>query len=206
MHAIFEHTAVLPVLAIERLEDAVPLAGALVRGGLKLMEVTFRTAAAPAAIAAIAREVPEAVVGAGTLLRPADVTQAVEAGAKFLVSPGFTPELVAAGLASDVPYLPGVATASEVMLARSLGCSFLKFFPASSLGGPTTLAAFAPVFRGIAFCPTGGISAETAHAYLSLPNVPMVGGSWMAPAMAIAERDWARIANLARAAAALKRG
>jgi len=206
MHAIFEHTAVLPVLAIERLEDAVPLARALARGGLRLLEVTFRTEAAPAAIAAIAREVPEAVVGAGTLLRPADVTRAAEAGARFLVSPGFTPELVAAGLASEVPYLPGVATASEVMLARSLGCSFLKFFPASAMGGPATLAAFAPVFRGIAFCPTGGITADTAHSYLSLPNVPMVGGSWMAPASALAERDWARITALASAAAGLKRG
>ena len=205
MHAIFEHTAVLPVLAIDRIEDAVPLAHALVRGGLRLLEITFRTEAAAAAITTITREVPEAVVGAGTLLRPADVTRAVEAGAKFLVSPGFTPELVAAGLASEVPYLPGVATASEVMLARSLGCSFLKFFPAASMGGAATLAAFAPVFRGIAFCPTGGINAETAHAYLSLPNVPMVGGSWMAPATAIAERDWTQITRLAETAARIRR-
>jgi 2-dehydro-3-deoxyphosphogluconate aldolase/(4S)-4-hydroxy-2-oxoglutarate aldolase len=207
MHEIFERTTVVPVLTIERLEDALPLAGALVRGGLGVLEVTFRTEAAAPAIAAIARELPEAVVGAGTLLRPNDITQALEAGAKFLVSPGLVPELVAAGLAaSDAPYLPGVATASEVMTARGLGCSLLKFFPAGAIGGPAALAAFAPVFRGVAFCPTGGITEETAPSYLRLPNVPMVGGAWMVPAAAVAERDWSRITALARKAAALKRG
>jgi 2-dehydro-3-deoxyphosphogluconate aldolase/(4S)-4-hydroxy-2-oxoglutarate aldolase len=207
MHEIFEHTTVVPVLTIERLEDALPLASALVRGGLTVLEVTFRTEAAAPAIAAIARELPGAVVGAGTLLRPNDITQALEAGAKFLVSPGLAPELVATGLAaSDVPYLPGVATASEIMTARGLGCSLLKFFPAAAIGGPATLAAFAPVFQGIAFCPTGGITEETAPGYLRLPNVPMVGGAWMAPASVIAERDWSRITTLARKAASLKRG
>lgn len=204
MHEIFEHTAVIPVLTIERVEDAVPLARVLARAGLPLMEVTFRTAAAAEAIAAIAREVPEAVAGAGTLLRAAHVSQAVEAGAKFLVSPGFTPEVAAAGLASTVPFLPGVATASEVMVAREFGCPLLKFFPASALGGPATLAAFAPVFQGVMFCPTGGIGQETAPDYLRLPNVPMVGGGWMAPAAAIAARDWSRIETLARQAASLK--
>jgi len=206
MHEIFERTTVVPVLTIERLEDALPLAGALVRGGLTVLEVTFRTEAAAPAIAAIARELPEAVVGAGTLLRPNDITQALEAGARFLVSPGLVPELLAAGLASDVPYLPGVATASEVMTARGLGCSLLKFFPAAAIGGPAALAAFAPVFRGVAFCPTGGITEETAPSYLRLPNVPMVGGAWMVPAAAIAERDWSRITGLAKKAASLKRG
>jgi 2-dehydro-3-deoxyphosphogluconate aldolase / (4S)-4-hydroxy-2-oxoglutarate aldolase len=206
MHEIFERTTVVPVLTIERLEDALPLAGALVRGGLTVLEVTFRTEAAAPAIAAIARELPDAVVGAGTLLRPNDITQALEAGAKFLVSPGMVPELVAAGLATDVPYLPGVATASEVMTARGLGCSLLKFFPAAAIGGPAALAAFAPVFRGVAFCPTGGITEETAPSYLRLPNVPMVGGAWMVPAAAIAERDWSRITGLAKKAAGLKRG
>jgi len=113
---------------------------------------------------------------------------------------------VAAGLATDVPYLPGVATASEVMTARGLGCSLLKFFPAAAIGGPAALAAFAPVFRGVAFCPTGGITEETAPSYLRLPNVPMVGGAWMVPAAAIAERDWSRITGLAKKAAGLKRG
>lgn len=207
MHEIFERTTVIPVLTIEHLEDALPLASALVGGGLTVLEVTFRTEAAPPAIAAIARELPDAIVGAGTLLRPHDITQALEAGAKFLVSPGLVPELVAVGLAApDVPYLPGVATASEVMTARGLGCSLLKFFPASAMGGPTTLAAFAPVFRGIAFCPTGGITEDTAPNYLRLPNVPMVGGAWMAPAAAVAERDWTRITTLAKKAASLKRG
>jgi 2-dehydro-3-deoxyphosphogluconate aldolase/(4S)-4-hydroxy-2-oxoglutarate aldolase len=207
MHEIFEHTTVVPVLTIERLKDALPLAGALVRGGLKVLEVTFRTEAAAPAIAAISRELPDAVVGAGTLLRPNDITQALEAGAKFLVSPGLLPDLVATGLAAtDVPYLPGVATASEVMTARGLGCSLLKFFPAAAIGGPAALAAFAPVFRGIAFCPTGGVTEESAPAYLRLPNVPMVGGAWMAPVGAIAERDWARITSLAKRAASLKRG
>ena len=206
MHEIFEHTTVVPVLTIERIEDALPLAGALVHGGLIVLEVTFRTDAAAPAIAAIARELPDAVVGAGTLLRPNDITQAVEAGAQFLVSPGLAPDLVAVGLASGVPYLPGVATASEVMTARGLGCSLLKFFPAAAMGGPAALAAFAPVFRGIAFCPTGGITEETAPSYLRLPNVPMVGGAWMAPASAIAERDWSRITTLAKKAASLRRG
>jgi 2-dehydro-3-deoxyphosphogluconate aldolase/(4S)-4-hydroxy-2-oxoglutarate aldolase len=206
MHEIFERTTVVPVLTIERLEDALPLASALVRGGLTVLEVTFRTEAAAPAIAAIARELPEAVVGAGTLLRPNDITQALEAGAKFLVSPGLVPELLAAGLASDVPYLPGVATASEVMTARGLGCSLLKFFPAAAIGGPAALAAFAPVFRGVAFCPTGGITEETAPGYLRLPNVPMVGGAWMVPSAAIAERDWSRITGLAKKAAGLRRG
>ena len=206
MHEIFEHTTVVPVLTIECIEDALPLAGALVHGGLTVLEVTFRTEAAAPAIAAIARELPDAVVGAGTLLRPNDITQAVEAGAQFLVSPGLAPDLVAVGLASGVPYLPGVATASEVMTARGLGCSLLKFFPAAAMGGPAALAAFAPVFRGIAFCPTGGITEETAPSYLRLPNVPMVGGAWMAPASAIAERDWSRITTLAKKAVSLRRG
>lgn len=206
MDELFEQTVVIPVLTIESLEDAVPLARTLVRAGLTRLEVTLRTETAPAAIAAIAHAVPQAVVGAGTLLRPTDVTRAVEAGARFLVSPGFTPSLVAAGLATGLPYIPGVATPSETMAARELGCSLLKFFPAASLGGPATLAALAPIFRGVAFCPTGGISQETAPRYLSLPNVPMVGGGWMVPTSEVAARNWDRIETLARNAAALKRG
>ena len=206
MDEIFEQTTVIPVLTIESVDDAIPLARALVRGGLTRLEVALRSDAAPAAIAAIARELPDAVVGAGTLLRPADVTRAVEAGARFLVSPGFTPSLVAAGLASGLPYIPGVCTPSEVVAARVLGCSLLKFFPAASFGGPATLAAFAPVFRGVAFCPTGGITQESAPQYLRLPNVPMVGGAWMVPSADLAARNWDRITGLARSAANLKRG
>ena len=146
-------------------------------------------------------------MGAGTLLKPNDITQALDAGAKFLVSPGLVPELVAIGLSADgVPYLPGVATASEVMTARGFGFSLLKFFPATAMGGPATLAAFAPIFRGVAFCPTGGITEDTAPSYLRLPNVPLVGGAWMAPASAIAERDWSRITTLAKKAASLTHG
>jgi len=206
MDEIFEQTVVIPVLTIESVDDAVPLARALARAGLTRLEVTLRTEAAPAAIAAITRLVPEAVVGAGTLLRPTDITRAVEAGARFLVSPGFTPSLVAAGLTTGLPYIPGVATPSETMAARELGCSFLKFFPAASLGGPATLAALAPIFRGVAFCPTGGITQETAPQYLRLPNVPMVGGGWMVPASDVAARNWDRVETLARSAASLRRG
>lgn len=205
MHALFRDARVVPVLSIERAADAVPLARALVKGGIGVVEITLRTPEAPAAIAAVAREVPEIVVGAGTILRAADVTRAVEAGARFLVSPGLTPELASAGIATGLPFVPGVATPSEVMVARDFGFSFLKFFPAEPLGGVAVLKAMAPVFPGIVFCPTGGVTAESAPRYLELPNVAMVGGSWMAPADAIAARDWSRIAELARAAASLGR-
>jgi 2-dehydro-3-deoxyphosphogluconate aldolase / (4S)-4-hydroxy-2-oxoglutarate aldolase len=203
MHAIFRATRVIPVLTIEREADAVPLARALAKGGLTVLEVTLRTAAAPAAIAAINREVPEVTVGAGTVLRAADVTRALAAGARFLVSPGLTPELAAAGLASEVPYLAGAMTPSEVIIARDLGFSFLKFYPASGAGGVSTLRNYAQVFAGTAFCPTGGVTGESASEYLALPNVPVVGGAWMAPADAIAAGDWAGITERARRASAL---
>jgi 2-dehydro-3-deoxyphosphogluconate aldolase/(4S)-4-hydroxy-2-oxoglutarate aldolase len=203
MHEIFRATRVIPVLTIEREADAVPLARALARGGLTVLEVTLRTKAAAAAISAIGREVPEIVVGAGTVLRAADVTRALAAGARFLVSPGLTPEVAAAGLASDVPYLGGVMTPSEIMLARGLGLSFLKFYPASGAGGVAALRNYAAVFAGVAFCPTGGVTADSAPEYLALPNVPMVGGAWMAPPEAIAAGDWAGITERARRASAL---
>ena len=203
MHAIFRATRVIPVLTIEREADAVPLARALAKGGLTVLEVTLRTAAAPAAIAAINREVPEVTVGAGTVLRAADVTRALAAGARFLVSPGLTPELAAAGLASEVPYLAGAMTPSEVIIARDLGFSFLKFYPASGAGGVSTLRNYAQVFAGTAFCPTGGVTLESASEYLALPNVPVVGGAWMAPADAISAGDWAGITERARRASAL---
>jgi 2-dehydro-3-deoxyphosphogluconate aldolase / (4S)-4-hydroxy-2-oxoglutarate aldolase len=203
VHNLFRGVVVIPVLTIERGEDAVPLARALVEGGLPLIEVTLRTPAALAAIAAIARDVPQIVVGAGTVQRPADVVQASTAGARFLVSPGMTPELAAAALATELPYLPGVATPSEVMTARDLGISFLKLFPAEAVGGLALLQALAPVFPGVAFCPTGGIDERSAADYLALPNVPMVGGSWMAPREAVATGDWATVCRLAERAAAL---
>jgi 2-dehydro-3-deoxyphosphogluconate aldolase/(4S)-4-hydroxy-2-oxoglutarate aldolase len=203
LHNSFRDVAVIPVLTIERREDAVPLACALLEGGLPVIEVTLRTPAALAAIAAIAGEVPQVVVGAGTVQRPADVVQACMAGARFLVSPGMTPELAAAALATELPYLPGVATPSEVMTARDLGISFLKLFPAEAVGGLALLQALAPVFPGIAFCPTGGIDERSAANYLALPNVPMVGGSWMAPREAVAAGDWATIRRMAERAAAI---
>ena len=202
MHPIFRQTKVIPVVTIEREADAVPLARALARGGLKLIEVTLRTPAALAAIAAIAHDVPEVVVGAGTILRDSDVTRALAAGAHFLVSPGLTPELAAAGLASEVPFIPGAITPSEVILARDLGFSFLKFYPAAGAGGVATLRNYALVFAGTVFCPTGGVTGENAPDYLALPNVPLVGGAWMAPPEAILVGDWSGITERARRAAA----
>ena len=204
MHALFRGVAVIPVLTIEREAHAVPLARALLDGGLRLIEVTLRTPAAAAAIAAIVREVPQIVVGAGTVQRPADVVQACAAGARFLVSPGMTAELAAAALATQLPYLPGVATPSEVMAARDLGISFLKLFPAEAVGGIAMLRALAPVFAGVAFCPTGGIDERAAAEYLALPNVPVVGGSWMAPSELVAAGDWAAVRRLAERAAAIR--
>jgi len=205
MHPLFRGAAIIPVLAIERVRDAVPLARALHDGGLSVIEVTFRTEAAAAAIAAIAAELPQITVGAGTLLRAADVAAAVGAGARFLVSPGTTPQLAGAALATELPYLPGVATPSEIMAMRALGICVMKLFPAEALGGVALLRALAPVFPGIAFCPTGGIDERSVPDYLALPNVPMVGGSWMAPRDAIAAGDWNRIRRLAESAAAIGR-
>jgi len=205
MHAIFRGISVIPVVTIDRERDAVPLARALVEGGLPVIEIALRTPAALGAIAAIARELPQAIVGAGTVLRAADVATAVRAGARFLVSPGTTPELAASALATELPYLPGVATPSEIMAARALGVCVMKLFPAEALGGTGLLRALAPVFPGIAFCPTGGIDEQSAADYLALPNVPMVGGSWMAPKEAILGGDWPRIRRLAERAAAIGR-
>jgi 2-dehydro-3-deoxyphosphogluconate aldolase/(4S)-4-hydroxy-2-oxoglutarate aldolase len=201
MHAIFRETKVVPVVTIENAADAVPLARALARGGLNVIEVTLRTPAAPDSIAAIARDVPEVMVGAGTILRGSDVTRALAAGARFLVSPGLTPELAAAGLASEVPFIPGAITPSEVILARELGFSFLKFYPAAGAGGVATLRNYALVFAGTVFCPTGGVTGENAREYLALPNVPLVGGAWMATPEAISAGDWTGITERARQAA-----
>src|ERR1700730_18471206 len=204
MHALFRGISVIPVLTIERERDAVPLARALYEGGVTVIEIMLRTAA-PAAIAAIARELPQIVVGAGTLLRAADIATAVHAGARFLVSPGMIPELAAAALSAELPYLPGVATPSEVMAARALGICVMKLFPAEALGGTAWLKALAPVFPGVAFCPTGGIDEASAGEKLPLPNVRMVGGSWMAPKAAIAAGDCRRVRRLAERAAAIGR-
>jgi 2-dehydro-3-deoxyphosphogluconate aldolase/(4S)-4-hydroxy-2-oxoglutarate aldolase len=196
---------VIPVLTIERLADAVPLARALVKGGLPVLEITFRTRVALEALAAIAREVPEAIVGAGTVLDEQQVRQALGAGARFGVSPGCTPALAQTVRAAGLPFLPGVQTVSEALAAREQGFSLLKFFPADAAGSTGWLKAVAAPLAGLRFCPTGGVGIETAPAYLALANVACVGGSWVAPRDAVAAGDWSRIERLAAQAATLKR-
>lgn len=203
LDAVMSAAPVIPVIVIERADDAVPLARALVQGGLRVLEVTLRTPAALEAIGAMAA-VDGAIVGAGTVLDAQQYEAAAAAGAQFMVSPGLTEALAAHANGHRVPLLPGVATASELMRARELGFSRLKFFPAESAGGVNALKGFASVFRGLRFCPTGGITAASAPAYLALPNVACVGGSWLTPADAVASRDWPRIEQLARQASALR--
>lgn len=195
---------VVPVLTIERAEDAAPLARALAAGGLAVLEVTLRTEAALAAIEAIAAEVGEATVGAGTVTRPDEFAAVAEAGARFAVSPGFTAKLAEAARATpQVPWLPAIATPSELMVASTAGHTCLKLFPAEASGGMAALKALAGPFPEARFCPTGGIDAANAADYLALPNVIAVGGSWPAPAAAIKAGDWDRIASLARVACKL---
>ena len=199
------HGPVIPVIVIDRLEDAVPLAQALVDGGVKVLEVTLRTPVALQAISAMAQAVPGAIVGAGTIRSAADARAAKQAGAVFGVSPGYTAEVGAACREIGLPLLPGVATASEVMAAQADGLSFLKFFPATAAGGIPMLKALGGPFPDVGFCPTGGISLQTAPDFLSLPNVKVCGGSWLTPADAVKASDWARITQLAREASALRR-
>ena len=200
---ILAASPVIPVIVLERAEDARPLAEALVRGGLRVLEVTLRTPAALEALHAM-RAVEGAIVGAGTVLDAALYDEAIAAGARFVVSPGLTHALVTAAATRMVPLLPGAAPASEIMRAREAGLTRLKFFPAESLGGVAALKGYASVFPDVRFCPTGGIDASSAPAYLALRNVACVGGSWPLPAEALAARDWARIEALAREAAALR--
>jgi 2-dehydro-3-deoxyphosphogluconate aldolase/(4S)-4-hydroxy-2-oxoglutarate aldolase len=198
------HGPVIPVIVLQRVEHAVPMARALVAGGVRVLEVTLRTPVALACMAAIAREVPEAIVGAGTLRSAADVRAARDAGCQFGVSPGYTPEIGAACREAQLPLLPGVATASEVMAANADGLAFLKFFPASAAGGVAMLKALAGPFPDVVFCPTGGITPETAPQFLALSNVKVCGGSWLTPADALGRGDWAAITRLAREASALR--
>jgi 2-dehydro-3-deoxyphosphogluconate aldolase / (4S)-4-hydroxy-2-oxoglutarate aldolase len=203
--AIAALAPVVPVLTIERTADAVPLARALVKGGLPVLEITLRTEEALAALAAIAAEVPDAVVGAGTVLQPRQFDDVTRAGARFAVSPGCTPALVTAARAAGLPFLPGIQTVSEAMVLAEQGFGLMKFFPADVAGGLAWLKAVAAPLAGLRFCPTGGVGAESAQTYLSLANVACVGGSWVAPRDAVAAGDWARIERLAAAAAKLKR-
>ncbi|MFC7906097.1 bifunctional 4-hydroxy-2-oxoglutarate aldolase/2-dehydro-3-deoxy-phosphogluconate aldolase [Streptomyces nigra] len=205
MTSVLDLAPVVPVVVVDDPSDAVPLARALVAGGLRAIEVTLRTPGALDAIRAVADAVPEAVVGAGTVLTPEQVRRSVEAGARFLVSPGWTDSLLDAMRASGVPYLPGVSTASEVLALLERGVRELKFFPAEAAGGTAYLKSLYGPLPQVRFCPTGGIRPGSAPDYLALPNVACVGGSWMLPADAVAARDWARVETLAREAAGLGR-
>ncbi|WP_326808650.1 MULTISPECIES: bifunctional 4-hydroxy-2-oxoglutarate aldolase/2-dehydro-3-deoxy-phosphogluconate aldolase [unclassified Streptomyces] len=202
--SVLDLAPVVPVVVLEDAEDAVPLARALVDGGLPAIEVTLRTPAAPEAIRAISAEVPEAVVGAGTVLCADHVRTAVEAGARFLVSPGWTDPLLAALREPGVPFLPGVSTVSEVVALLERGVTEMKFFPAEAAGGIPYLKSLASPLPQARFCPTGGISAANAPVYLALPNVACVGGTWMLPADALAAKDWDRVRALAAEASAVR--
>ncbi|WP_405612732.1 bifunctional 4-hydroxy-2-oxoglutarate aldolase/2-dehydro-3-deoxy-phosphogluconate aldolase [Streptomyces sp. NBC_00076] len=204
--SVLDLAPVVPVVVVQDAADAVPLARALVAGGLPAIEVTLRTPAALDAIRAIAAQVPDAVVGVGTLITPEQVRESVEAGARFLVSPGWTDVLLTAMRESGVPFLPGVSTTSEVVALLERGVSEMKFFPAEPAGGTAYLKALAGPLPQARFCPTGGIGPGNAPEYLALPNVGCVGGTWMLPQDAIEARDWERVETLARAAAGLRDG
>lgn len=195
---VMQDAPVIPVIVLDDVSDAVSVARALVQGGVRMLEITLRTPQALACIEAIARQVPQAVVGAGTLHRAADVSAVVSAGAQFAVSPGYTAALGFACTDAGIPLLPGVATASEIMQALNDGFSQLKFFPALQAGGVAMLKAWSGPFADVQFCPTGGITASNAAEFLALPNVVCVGGSWLVPAQAVKDKDWQLITHLAR--------
>jgi 2-dehydro-3-deoxyphosphogluconate aldolase/(4S)-4-hydroxy-2-oxoglutarate aldolase len=194
---------VVPVVVIDDLAHAVPVARALAEGGLAMIELTLRTPVALDAISAIATEVPEILVGAGTIVTPGQVKEAADAGARFLVSPGCTPTLMTAMAESGLAFLPGTATVSEALAVLEAGYTEMKFFPAEASGGAAYLKSVASPLPAARFCPTGGITATSAPSYLALPNVGCIGGSWLTPADALANGDWDRVRRLAAAAAAL---
>jgi len=202
--SLLSASPVMPVIVLDKVADAVPLARALVAGGIRVLEVTLRTAAALDSIRAIAAEVPGALVGAGTVVSPADLAAAAEAGATFAVSPGASAELLRAGREAAIPLLPGVMTPSDVINALAAGYTAMKLFPAAQAGGIGMLKALGGPFPQVRFCPTGGIDAASAPGFLALPNVACVGGSWLTPADRVRAGDWAAITELARAAAALR--
>lgn len=200
---VFRASPVVPVMVINKVEDAVPMAKALAAGGINVFEVTLRTEVALDAIKAIHEAMPSALVGAGTVINPVQYDQAVAAGAKFVISPGHTPTLLAHAKTADIPLIPGVATPSEVMRALELGYDHLKFFPADSFGGAKALKAIAAPLPQVQFCPTGGISPSNIDQYTSLSCVATVGGSWMLPVDLIAKGDWDGITALAKKAVEL---
>lgn len=201
---IMRASPVMPVIVLDKVEDAVPLAKALVAGGIRVLEVTLRTAAGLASVKAIAAEVPEAIVGVGTVTRPEQFAEAKAAGAVFAVTPGLTEELAQAAKAAGIPLLPGVMTPSEVIAALGWGFDAMKLFPAEQAGGLGMLKAMNGPFSEVLFCPTGGVTLESAPKFLALPNVACVGGSWLVPKDKIAAGEWHVVTQLAREAAALK--
>ena len=201
---VMQDAPVIPVIVLNDVAHAVPMARALVAGGIRMLEVTLRTPQALACMEAIAKEVPDAVVGAGTVRSAADAKSAANAGAKFAVSPGYTSAVGQACRDQGLSLLPGVATGSEIMMAQEDGYTELKFFPAMQAGGPAMLKAWGGPFFDVRFCPTGGVTPQNANEFLSLSNVACVGGSWLVPADALAQGDWARIEQLAREACQLK--
>jgi 2-dehydro-3-deoxyphosphogluconate aldolase / (4S)-4-hydroxy-2-oxoglutarate aldolase len=200
---VMQDAPVIPVIVLHDVSHAVPMARALVAGGIRMLEVTLRTPVALECIERIAKEVPEAVAGAGTVRTPAEAQAAARAGARFAVSPGFTAAVGQACRDVGLPLLPGVATGSEIMMASEAGYTELKFFPAMQAGGPAMLKAWSGPFFDVKFCPTGGVSLSNAQEFLSLPNVVCVGGSWLVPNDALAAGDWARITALAAEAVRL---
>ena len=194
---VMQDAPVIPVIVLNDVNHAVPMARALVAGGIRMLEVTLRTPVALQCIERIAKEVPEAVAGAGTVRTPAEAQAAARAGARFAVSPGFTNAVGQACRDNGMPLLPGVATGSEIMMAQEAGYSELKFFPAMQAGGPAMLKAWSGPFFDVKFCPTGGVSVGNAKEFLSLPNVVCVGGSWLVPNDALLSGDWGRITALA---------
>ncbi|MFZ1956707.1 MAG: bifunctional 4-hydroxy-2-oxoglutarate aldolase/2-dehydro-3-deoxy-phosphogluconate aldolase [Desulfobacterales bacterium] len=197
---IMRQGTVIPVMVIKKLEQAVPLARALVAGGIHVLEITLRTPVAMDAILSIRREVAGAIVGAGTVTRGEELAEIAEAGAVFAISPGLTAELLEAANQGPIPLIPGIATVSELMAGMALGYSHFKFFPAEAAGGVKMLQAFAGPFPQVTFCPTGGITSANYREYLGLKNVACIGGSWVAPQEAIGRGDWARITELTREA------
>jgi 2-dehydro-3-deoxyphosphogluconate aldolase/(4S)-4-hydroxy-2-oxoglutarate aldolase len=202
---VMRTSPVIPVLTVDRLESAEPLAKALAAGGLRVLELTLRTPVALRVLEAMVKAAPDAIVGAGTVLNADDLNRAVDAGAKFIVSPGLTEAVAKAADKAAIPLLPGIATAGDIMRGLDLGLNRFKLFPAETSGGVAAAAAFAGPFAEVAFCPTGGVTPDNAPHYLALKNILCVGGTWVAPKAAVEAGDWTRIVELARHAAALPR-
>ncbi|EPZ73531.1 bifunctional 4-hydroxy-2-oxoglutarate aldolase/2-dehydro-3-deoxy-phosphogluconate aldolase [Helicobacter pylori] len=201
---VLQISPIVPVVVIENIKDAVPLAQSLIEGGIHIIEVTLRSSCALEAIELIAKNVPKMRVGAGTILNPTQLEQAQNRGAEFLISPGLTIKLLEYAKKKDMPLIPGVSSSSEVMQALELGYSALKFFPAEYCGGVKLLNAFNGPFKGVKFCPTGGISADNMHSYLNLENVLCVGGSWLTPKNLIQNKEWDKITEICKRSLVLR--